>query len=68
MNLYLLEPEVAGGIGKNTTFSSETFPNGAKQKLKINPTKWCTKCRMTRVNSCYSIDERRSYLWICLRT
>ncbi|MDQ0418968.1 hypothetical protein J2Z48_003192 [Croceifilum oryzae] len=31
MKLYCLEPEVAGGIGENTVFSMETFPNGQQK-------------------------------------
>ncbi|SFX68224.1 hypothetical protein SAMN04487866_11744 [Thermoactinomyces sp. DSM 45891] len=31
MKLYCLMPEVAGGVGENTIFSSETFPNGQRK-------------------------------------
>lgn len=31
MNLYLLEPEVAGGLGENTTFLDDTYQNGVEK-------------------------------------
>lgn len=31
MKLYIIEPEVGGGIGESTVFTSKTLPNGVKE-------------------------------------
>ncbi|WHY75312.1 hypothetical protein QNH20_14270 [Neobacillus sp. WH10] len=36
MKLFLLEPEVAGGIGEKATFSNNTYPNGMKEISHLN--------------------------------